>query len=312
MSDVRIVAATQGGLFDLESSAPIAFAGESVNSVVFALGMYWAIVGSRMVYRSSDLEEWTPVFEISQHELTCVLPTPDHLFLGTEEAHLYRVGLDGGQNTHPETSKRSEGEMLQGFENAESRSEWFTPWGGPPAVRSFACDGASTVFVNVHVGGILRSDDWGETFRQIIDINTDVHEVTYHPETSALFASTGRGFAVDSGNGWEMTCDGLHGCYMRAVAVADGTLIASASNGPHGDKGAVYRRPVKSRGAFEKCTDGLPEWFGGNVDTAAVSAAGSVVAVGAPRGAVYVSTDAGTEWECVRSGLPSIHAVLAE
>lgn len=303
MSESRIVAATQGGLFDLESTAPIAFAGESVDSIVLSDGTYWAIVGSHTVQRSGDLQTWTPVAEVSEHELTCVLPTRAWLFLGTEEAHLYRVPLGDGS--------RGGAELVEGFESADTRSEWFTPWGGPPAVRSFAWNGASTVFVNVHVGGILRTDDWGETFRQIIDIKTDVHEVLFHSDSGALFASTGRGFASADGDGWEMTCEGLHGCYMRAVAVADGTVIASASNGPHGDKGAVYRRAVSSRGSFEKCTEGLPEWFGGNVDTAAVSAAGRVVAVGAPRGAVYVSHDGGVEWECARSGLPSIHAVLS-
>lgn len=308
MSDAELLAATHEGLFDVESSGPIAFAGETVTALTASNGRLWAIVEGCRVYATTDHVSWSMVAERTDLELTCLLATPRGLFLGTEDAHLLRVDLDDAANP----TGASAGELLPGFEAASDRGEWFTPWGGPPSVRSIAWDGGRTIYVNVHVGGILQSDDFGESFRQIIDIKTDVHEVIYHRDSGALLASTGRGFAVATADRWDTTCDGLHGCYMRAVTIADGSVIASASNGPHGDKGAIYRRPLGSRVAFEKCTDGLPEWFGGNVDTACVSASGAIVAAGAPRGSLYVSTNAGAEWDCARTDLSAITAVLVQ
>lgn len=49
--------------------------------------------------------------------------------------------------------------------------------GGPPDTRSITEDG-DTVYVNVHVGGVLRSSDQGESWQPTIDIGADIHRVT--------------------------------------------------------------------------------------------------------------------------------------
>lgn len=301
MSESRVLAATQKGIYDIESSTPVAFRGSLVSALVAGQDAFWAIVNKHEVHRSQDLSVWSRVGMVEDYEIGCLLPTDTGVFVGSEEAHLYRLNVADGTVS-----------MVDAFEALDDRENWFTPWGGPPAVRSIAWDGAHTMFVNVHVGGILRSTDMGRSFEQIIEIKTDVHEVYFHRESSILLAAAGRGFAqsADSGESWEMTCEGLHGCYMRAVTVVGRQTLASASNGPHGDKGAVYVRPLGSTGAFEQCQDGLPDWFGGNVDTGSISSSGGTVALGAPRGAIYVSEDGGRRWECARSDLSSIHGVL--
>lgn len=306
MSEPEILIATRKGVFDLETSGPTAFAGRSVSALAGERDSYWAVVDKHEIHRSSDGREWRKVAAVSEHEISCLGLVAGRVLVGTEEAHLYRLASEHRDNAG------SAPELVESFESLDDRSDWFTPWGGPPAVRSIAWNGDRTVYVNVHVGGILKSEDLGESFEQIIDIKTDVHEVHLHRATGILLASTGRGFAQsdDSGRTWQTTCEGLHGCYMRAVAVDGGKTVASASNGPHGDKGAVYVRNLESVGEFSKCTDGLPDWFAGNVDTACVSARDGTVAVGAPRGSVYVSADGGATWDCLRSDLSSIRAVL--
>ena len=40
----------------------------------------------------------------------------------------------------------------------------------------------------------------------------------------------------------------------------------------------VYRRAIDGTGQFERCTDGLPEWFDDNVDTFCLAASGGSAA----------------------------------
>ena len=56
-------------------------------------------------------------------------------------------------------------EPVDAFDHASGRETWHTPWGGPPDTRSMA-NWEDELYVNVHVGGILRSDDEG-------DVDTD-------------------------------------------------------------------------------------------------------------------------------------------
>jgi hypothetical protein len=73
----------------------------------------------------------------------------------------------------------------------------------------------------------------------------------------------------------------------------------------------VYRAGL-SGGAFERCRTGLPEWFEGNIDTYCLDALpeDSFAAFGAADGRVYGSSDAGTSWNELAAGLPSVHRVL--
>ena len=66
------------------------------------------------------------------------------ILVGTSGAHLARVDLDGRLG------------IVGSFEDAPGRDSWHTPWGGPPDTRTITED-ATAVFVNVHVGGVLRS-----------------------------------------------------------------------------------------------------------------------------------------------------------
>jgi len=215
---------------------------------------------------------------------TCVAAVDGAAVVGTAEAHLVRV--DG-----------RDARTIGSFDTAEGRSAWYTPWGGPPDTRSLAVAADGTLYVNVHVGGIVRTDDGGETWRPTIDVDSDVHQVVVAGGRVVAATAYGLAMSADRGATWEFTEDGLHGAYARAVAVAGEWLVMSASTGPFTDRSAVYRRPLAAAAGvpFERCTD----WFTENVDTGHLAAArdGRSVVLAAPDGRLYCSSDAGGSWE---------------
>jgi photosystem II stability/assembly factor-like uncharacterized protein len=241
--------------------------------------------------------------ELGELRLTSVLPLDRAVLAGTSEAHLVRLE-DGVAQT------------LESFESAEGRDAWYTPWGGPPDVRSMAMAASGDLYVNVHVGGILRSGDDGRSWRPTMDIQADVHEVRTvdeRPDLVLAAAAVGPMVSTDAGSTWSVDPNGLHAPYCRAVALSGDTLLVTASDGPFGKRAAVYRRPLAGKGPFEKCTQGLPEWFPGNIDTGCLAATPDLVAFGTEEGEVFVSDDAGASWKEAASSLPPVHAlVIAE
>jgi hypothetical protein len=169
--------------------------------------------------------------------------------------------------------------------------------------------------VNVHVGGVLRSMSADGPWSATIDLHADIHQVIagadFPPGLSLLAAAAGLGVSTDDGSTWLIETEGLHAHYCRAVALADDTVLVSASTGPRSQKGALYRRPLASgKEPLSRCEKGLPEWVPGNIDTYCLAASGSVAAFAAPDGAVFVSDDAGASWEQEASGLRGPRAVV--
>lgn len=159
-----------------------------------------------------------------------------------------------------------DGALVESFQDAPTKDEWYTPWGGPPEVRSLSVSPEGVVFVNVHVGGILRSRDGCQTWAPTIDLHTDVHQVVALGGRRLLAAcgDGGLGSSRDDGDTWSMATRGLRATYCRAVAVLGDDVYASASQGPGGQGSAVYRRALDDDDApFEVVVDGLP----GNVDS---------------------------------------------
>ena len=72
---------------------------------------------------------------------------------------------------------------------------------------------------------------------------------------------------------------------------------------------AVYRRPIDGDGPFERSHDGLPDWFGFNIDTFQLAAHDHVAAVGTKDGEVYVSSDEGATWTLAAKDLPPVRCV---
>jgi photosystem II stability/assembly factor-like uncharacterized protein len=146
----------------------------------------------------------------------------DREFAGTEPASIF-VSHDGARSWRacPEVAE------------LRDRHRWFLPY-SPQAgcVRGFTFHG-DRAYAAVEVGGVLRSDDTGETWRlaggstgePALDIpqrpmvHSDVHSIAVHPSSPALvFGATAEGLycSSDGGDTWAPT----HlGSYCRAFWV---------------------------------------------------------------------------------------------
>lgn len=280
--------------------------GRSVRAVAPASWKtLWAAVGGGEIWRCRDLSrpDWARMASLAGLglEARCLADTrandEEGILVGTSSARLVRVGADRAA-------------PIQAFDEAEGRDGWYTPWGGPADVRSITED-RKCVFVNVHVGGVLWSSDGGETWQPTIEIDADVHRVV--TGAGRVFAAGAHGLSVsaDEGETWTRFARGLHANYCRSVAVCGSHLLLSASDGPRGGRAALYRSSLDG-GPFERCRSGLPEWFGGNIDSLCLDALpdGALAAFGTEAGDVFTSTDGGASWARLSEGLPAVNCVL--
>jgi hypothetical protein len=294
----RILAGTARGLYVLGGDAERGLPDRAVTALASDGAATWATLDRRAIWQHAG-GAWQHIIAATDFEAACLLPDPAGLLVGTFAAHLFR--LVGNAL-----------ERIAAFDAAAGRASWYTPWGGPPETRSLARDAGGALYANVHVGGIVRSRDGGASWQPTIDIRSDVHQVVAHPiQPGTLYAATGRGLAAsnDGGDTWTFETAGLHGRYLRGVAIANDTLLLSASTGDSSRQAAVYRRPLAG-GTLERCRDGLPDWFPENIETHCLAAAGPTAAIGTAAGEVYVSRDAGVTWELVAQGLPGVRCVV--
>jgi photosystem II stability/assembly factor-like uncharacterized protein len=178
------------------------------------------------IYRSDDLgQTWRAVNTgLTQRHIRWLAYDPnisDAEFAGTEPADIF-VSRDGAETWRacPEVSALREA------------NGWFLPY-SPEAgcVRGFAFHG-QRAYAAVEVGGVLRSDDGGDTWRlaegsngnpnfgrpvPMNFVHPDVHSLAVHPTSSDLvFAPTGGGL-YGSRNGGQTWSHLYPHCYCRAV-----------------------------------------------------------------------------------------------
>lgn len=254
-----------------------------------------AVVDGEAVARRSPAGDWT---ELATSELGIVscLSVADAVYAGTEGARLLRVGDDGSV------------ERVEGFDRVEGRATWFagstvvdgSVVGPPLAVRSLTGSSDGRVLLAaVHVGGIPRSVDAGDTWRPTIDIDWDVHEVRLHPEdpeTAIAACAVGLCVSRDGGATWTLDRPGSEATHSSAVAFSDDDLFVSVSSGPFASHGTVLRRPIDAPGSLRPVGDGLPDRLDGIVDTGCIASKGATLAVVDRGGSVYLSEDAGLGW----------------
>ena len=285
-------------------------AGELVRSLAHdERGGALAIVGSHDLRRRAANGSWTTLVTSSAH-LACCVAVGERIYVGTEDARVWRLGADRVL------------EPLPAFEAVEGREKWYAGQAvvdgrvvGPPlGVRSISANAdGSALLANVHVGGIPRSTDEGATWHPTIDVDSDVHEVRAHPKRPELVvaaAAVGLCVSRDGGATWGIEREGLHATHCLAVAFSGEDVLVSASEDPFSAKGAVYRRPIDVPGPLVAVGGGLPEWLGGAPDTNCIASNGSVVALADKEGSVYLSIDAGHHWSRVASGLPAPTSLL--
>jgi hypothetical protein len=296
----RILVGTRDGLHVFDAAgrpAGVQHAGREITAVAPEGSELWAILDGVEVWHTAAPDRWVRVGTLDGLRGNCLADTRAGLIVGAAEARLFRVAGEGLEPVAP-------------FDQVQGRAEWYTPWGGPPDTRSISEDG-DAVYVNVHVGGIVRSRDQGATWAPTIDIHSDVHRVC--TGQGRVFAASGRGLEIseDQGDSWSIRDDGLHATYCRGVAVCGDDILLSASSGPRGDRSAIYRGRLEG-GAFERCREGLPAWFDANIDSYCLDAlhGGELAAIGTDDGRVFASLNQGAGWSMVTSDLPKVLCIL--
>ena len=285
---VDALIATERGLFSTPSPDAVGFQGRNVTAL--SPDGAWAVIDRQELWR--NVASWELV-DSSDLGLQCVLPVGDDVYAGSADAHLLKVVGDRL-------------EIVPGFEEVEGRDDWFTPWGGPPDVRSIAASSSGEIYVNVHVGGIVKGDGdakWEPT----LDISADVHEVRVSESLVIAACAVGLAESGDAGFAWNYDHEGLHATYARAIAAGDEDLFMSVSHGPRGGDAAIYRQPCDGDRCFERCD--LPS-FTHNIDTGCLDASGRTVVFGTRGGDVYLSEDSGATWSVVRDGLSAVNHVV--
>jgi hypothetical protein len=299
LPQLSLMAGTSKGLWILDAQPRIELEGSVVNAIAPHGDEIWAIVDHHSIWHRQPNREWHHVAAHENLRLNCLLPIDNTVLVGTSEAHLMQ--LVGGRL-----------QSIDSFDQAETREDWYTPWGGLPDVRSLAVGSSGERYVNIHVGGILRSMDQGQSWQPTLDLHADVHEVrTVSDRPGWVVAAAAEGLAIsrDGGDTWEFDQAQLHATYARAIAVCGDTLLMSVSTGPRGSQSTLYRRHLDRPGTFEKCDRGLPEWFSHNINTQCLDASGTTAAFGTQDGQIFYSPDAGSTWNAIAVDLAPVQCL---
>lgn len=298
MSQPDVLVGTREGLFRLREGHAEKLADGHFTALAREGAQWWAVGGSHEVWHSSDGLRWSLAGRLEGLRLNVLLPTAEGLLVGTSKAHLYRF-------------RQGTFSPLTSFDTAPGRDGWYNPAASHPDVRSLARTPAGTLFVNVHVGGILRSED-GDSWAPTLDVDADVHQVLFEPSARFLLVAAAWGFgaSADQGRTWRFETRGLHASYLRSLAVAGDTVLVSASSGPFAKDTALYRKPLRGDAPFIRCEQGLPGSFPENIDTFCLAAAGPAAAFGTSSGHVFLSLDEGGRWSRVTGELPPVRCLV--
>lgn len=289
-----ITVATEQGIRVMGHSAD-PLHGADVTALASGRAGLWALVRHREIFRIARGQA-EPIATIEGPQAHCLADYSGSLFIGTEDSGLFR--LDDGKLAR-----------VAGFDAAPGRSEWWQPPGHRPATTwSLAC-ASGQLYVNVHVGGILRSRDGGASFTQTIDVDVDVHEVQVGGD-GRLWAATGQNGLAESrdcGVNWSFHSTALPAKYLTCVAPMDEGVLVVASSGFGSGDDAVYRFDGKK---FIRCTYGLPEVFGEHLNARQLTAHGRRAAVAGGDGRVYATEDGGHSWRVAFDELAAVRGVL--
>ena len=291
-----LLVGTTDGLRDLDSGETFVD-GMAVTALApgGADGWYALLDGHFVVRLDEDRADPVPVGDLPEPDGQSLAVLPHgSVVVGRAGAHLSTFGLHG------------EPRAISAFEALPGREGWENPASRTPDTRTMAV-GPTRWWVNVHVGGVWWSEDAGESWHAAVEPEADVHEVRAGTDGRvAVAAAVGFGWSTDDGGSWSWATAGLHGHYLRAVALDEDTVFVSASDGPFTKQAAVYRARIGSN--FVRCDADLPGWFDGNIDSGHLDARGGRVALGFGDH-VYVSEDRGQTWR-VAAVLPdSVTAV---
>lgn len=311
MSSPHVFVATwDDGLFVIGTETRHELAGTGIRGLCPDRRGGLLVIADRTTLRRRAADGTWQTLARSSVALACCLALPDTILVGTEDARVLRLAANG------------EFEPVPGFDRIAGRDTWYAGTAivdgkvvGPPlGVRSMCatCDDR-TILVNVHVGGIARSNDGGRSWQPTIEIQADVHEVCAHPRRAdvlAAAAAVGLCLSTDGGASWSKERDGLYAPHCSAVAFTGDDVLVTASTDPFASQGAVYRRSIAAGGALQPIGSGLPRWLEGAPDTACVATRDADIALVDRGGRLYRSSDRGQSWSVHATRLPTPSSVV--
>jgi hypothetical protein len=217
-----------------------------------------------------------------------------------------------GEPAMVRVSGSGEVERLRGFDSTPGRDQWMAQ--GPPLhIRALTAtaDGAA-LMAAVHVGGIPRSTDGGQTWAPTVPVDFDIHEVRAHPtlpKTVAAASAVGLCLSDDGGRNWNVISEGPWVPHSLAVAMLHDQVLVSIQDGPFAERSQVWRWMIGGAG-IEQVGDGLPEWLSGKVDTNHIAAGAGSAAIVDGGGNVWLSSKGSSGWQQIGSHPHYVYGML--
>jgi photosystem II stability/assembly factor-like uncharacterized protein len=241
------------------------------------------------------------------------------LYAGTQPAHLF-ASDDLGKGWSE----------LTGLREVPGVEDWTFP--GPPHqahVKSLAFDPrrSGAIYAAVEVGGFLKSEDGGKSWKTVAGLNPDAHRVfvsTSDPgkvylvmPTTNCGPETTAGVCVssDGGESWtSLTPRDFRIGYVDPLLVhpfkRNLFFVAGGKTGPgtwrklHTADSRIARSRDGGK-SWEVLNGGLPEHIRGNVEAFSMDAwkGGSALFAGTTDGEVFSSTDEGDSWRKIIQGI---------
>jgi len=247
--------------------------------------------GTLLVLSENDEKRIPTGIEDPIASLLVIHEEPLTLLIGTDEgAYVYRL-----------VGEKGPAERVVAFDELECRKDWYTPWGGPPAVRTFAKTQDGFCYADIHVGSIMRSSDEGISWEPVTpELHKDVHQVATCPaDDNRVYANTQNGVYIskDRGNSWVNRIEGLPVRYGTTIAVhpADPDLmIATVQNGPRGG-GAWLCRSENGGETWTQLNDHLKESTD-RIRTGCIAFTSDGTAWAVIGKTLYIGRDRATDW----------------
>jgi len=271
-------------------------------------GGVFAVVDGHSLFRRDSKGSWDCI-ATSEYSLSVTFVVDGKIYVGTDDARV--LALDESGNL----------KQIDNFDSIDGRASWLAGTfivdgkevGPPLGIRSMSGADNGCILANVHVGGIPRSPDFGETWTPTVDVELDIHEVRVSPyDNNLVVAASAAGLCTsyDAGVSWTTDTTGLHAPYCLAVAITREHIFVSVSETHFSQDGAIYRRSTNADDTqLEKVSAGLPDWLGGIADTACIASHENDMAIVSSVGDVYVSSDAGMSWQKRREVVSDVSSV---
>ena len=329
---MTVLAGTGKGVYRLGKGEPRqVLESRGVRDLQVFEGRIVAGTGAGLFVSDDNGETWLPTGMEDREVWQIRSAGGDVLYAGTQPAGLFRSDDNG-----------SSWREIEAFAAAPEAAEWCVPVKPrlPGRARALVIDqnDPKRIWVGVEVGGIMRTEDGGETWQLgLPGDNPDLHMMCAHPaQSETLFASTGYGRldgvaemiegnagvfrSDDHGKSWDYAWKGITPRYSRPMCIdprsPHGLTVASAPTAfssfkDEGGAQAMLYRSEDGGESWRSLCDPAHAPSAANFHGLAPDpdAVGGVL-VGTDTGEVWrVSNDA--DWTQLGVGMPAVLSVVA-